>query len=254
MGTVRYTVINGETVAEKRNGVRSLYVPDSLGSTRALLDNTQTQTDTFTYWPYGETVHLTGTNPTPFTFVGTQGYHADNTTKTYVRARVVEPPKTRWLTEDPIGFAGADVNLYRYVLDNPVSQIDKSGLSYTNKECKAACDLAFTKNKDRQACYKLCTSLGGNSCGALRARCNHLDRHPSEGSAANCWELYKELCQPKDNPTEGCSPAVSGLANCSTGAGIVICVGLATCIVLCVITGNEGVIVVGGGKLKQLVQ
>lgn len=45
----RYTVIDGEVIAEKRNGVRSLYVPDPLGSTRALLDNTQAQTDTFSY-------------------------------------------------------------------------------------------------------------------------------------------------------------------------------------------------------------
>lgn len=51
----RYTTIDGEIVAQKRNGVRKSYVPDPLGSTIALLDNTQTQTDTFAYWPYGET-------------------------------------------------------------------------------------------------------------------------------------------------------------------------------------------------------
>ena len=50
MGVVRYTVINGEVIAEKRNGVRKLYVPDPQGSTVALLDNTQTITDTFTYF------------------------------------------------------------------------------------------------------------------------------------------------------------------------------------------------------------
>jgi hypothetical protein len=51
---LRYTVIDGEVTAEKRNGVRSFYVPEPLGSTVALLDNTQTKTDTFSYWPYGE--------------------------------------------------------------------------------------------------------------------------------------------------------------------------------------------------------
>ena len=56
----RYTVIDGEIIAEKRNGVRSLYVPDPLGSTVALLDNTQAQTDTFSYWPYGENDTRTG--------------------------------------------------------------------------------------------------------------------------------------------------------------------------------------------------
>ena len=50
----RYTVIDGEVVSENRGGVERDYVPDPLGSTVALLDNTQTKTDTFTYWPYGE--------------------------------------------------------------------------------------------------------------------------------------------------------------------------------------------------------
>ena len=68
MGTVRYTTVNGEIIAEKRNGVRRLYVPDPLGSTVALLDNTQAQTDTFSYWPYGEEKSRTGTTPTPFRF------------------------------------------------------------------------------------------------------------------------------------------------------------------------------------------
>ena len=43
--TTRYTVIDGEIIAEKRNGVRKQYVPDSQGSTVALLDNTQTPTE-----------------------------------------------------------------------------------------------------------------------------------------------------------------------------------------------------------------
>jgi hypothetical protein len=67
----RYTVINGEVIAEKRTGVRRLYVPNPLGSTVALLDNTQAKTDTFEYWPYGEERSRTGTTATPFRFLGT---------------------------------------------------------------------------------------------------------------------------------------------------------------------------------------
>ena len=76
----RYTVIDGEVIAEKRNGVRKQYVPDPLGSTVAMLDNTQAQTDTFSYWPYGEVASRTGITPTPFQFVGTKGYYKSNTT------------------------------------------------------------------------------------------------------------------------------------------------------------------------------
>jgi len=149
MGKVQCTTVSGEIIAEKRNGVRSLYVPDALGSTVALLDNTQTITDTFSYFPSGTVASRTGTTATPFQFVGTKGYHSDASGKTYVRARILEPQKGRWLTEDPIGFGGGDGNLYRYAFDNPISWLDPSGLwcfriigsicigntCYTRKDC-----------------------------------------------------------------------------------------------------------------------
>ena len=127
MGTVRYTVLDGEIVSENRNGVIRDYVPDPLGSTVALLDNTQTITDTFSYFPSGTVASRTGTTSTPFQFVGTKGYHADASGKTYVRARVLEPRKSRWLTEDPIGFGGGDWNLYSYARNGPTRLIDTSG-------------------------------------------------------------------------------------------------------------------------------
>src|SRR5438067_6061627 len=99
---VRYTVVGGEVIAEKRAGVRRLYVPDPLGSTVALLDNTQTQTDTFAYWPYGEERSRTGTTPTPFRFVGTAGYYRDSGSRVYVRARHLDISKGRWLVRDPL--------------------------------------------------------------------------------------------------------------------------------------------------------
>lgn len=125
---VRYTVVDGEVISENRNGVSRFYVPDSLGSMRALLDNTQAQTDTFTYWPYGEEQSRTGTTPTPFRFVGSQGYYRDSSSRTYVRARCLELTKGRWLTKDPLGFAAGDVNLYRYVGSNPINSIDPTGM------------------------------------------------------------------------------------------------------------------------------
>src|SRR5436305_10804008 len=107
----RYTVVNGEVIAEKRAGVRRLYVPDPLGSTVALLDNTQTQTDTFSYWPYGEERTRTGTTPTPFRFVGRAGYYRDSATLSYVRARHLKTAQGRWLTPDPL-FSGDAVVPY----------------------------------------------------------------------------------------------------------------------------------------------
>jgi len=61
-------------------------------------------------------------------FVGEFGCYTDATGLIYVRRRVYDPRNGRWISRDPIGFAGGDVNLYRYVGNNPVNRVDPSGL------------------------------------------------------------------------------------------------------------------------------
>lgn len=124
---VRYTVLDGEVISETRGGVERDYVPDPLGSTVALLDNTQTQTDTFTYWPYGEVRTRTGSTATPLQFVGPAGYYRDSASRTYVRARYLDTAKGRWMNQDPIEFYSEDANLYRYVANNPLLWMDPTG-------------------------------------------------------------------------------------------------------------------------------
>lgn len=128
MATVRYTVIDGAIVAEKRDGVRRAYVPDAIGSTVALLDNSQVQTDTFTYWPYGEEKSRTGSTPTPFGYVGTRGYYRESENRSFVATRHLQVSQGRWMQQDHIGYAGKDINLYRYASANPSSVIDPTGL------------------------------------------------------------------------------------------------------------------------------
>lgn len=128
MGTTRYTVIDGEILSENRNGVKRDYVPDPQGNTIALLDNTQTQTDTFSYYPYGEVASRTGTTQTPFQYLGTRGYYKDTNSRTYVRMRVLNTVYGRWMTQDPIGFDGGSYNLYQYAMSSPIVNVDVSGL------------------------------------------------------------------------------------------------------------------------------
>ena len=45
----------------------------------------------------------------------------------FYRARYYDPVAGRFISEDPIGFEGNDLNLHRYVLNNPVNLIDPSG-------------------------------------------------------------------------------------------------------------------------------
>ncbi len=46
----------------------------------------------------------------------------------YARARYYAPNQGRWLTPDPSGFAGGDINLYRYCGNDPVNDDDPTGL------------------------------------------------------------------------------------------------------------------------------
>ena len=46
----------------------------------------------------------------------------------YYRARYYDPALGRFLSADPIGFAGQDTNFYRYVENNPLNRTDPSGL------------------------------------------------------------------------------------------------------------------------------
>ena len=46
----------------------------------------------------------------------------------YNRARWYDPNTGRWLSQDPIGFAAGDANLYRYVGNHPTMATDPSGL------------------------------------------------------------------------------------------------------------------------------
>lgn len=75
MATTTYTVVNGEVLEENRGGTIRGYVPDVMGSTIALLNSSQTMTDTWVYWPFGEVKTRTGSTQTPFAFQGaTQRY------------------------------------------------------------------------------------------------------------------------------------------------------------------------------------
>ena len=51
----------------------------------------------------------------------------------YLRARYYDPEAGRFVSKDPIGFAGGDVNLYGYILGNPVNRVDLSGIIWHKK-------------------------------------------------------------------------------------------------------------------------
>src|SRR5207244_2773519 len=82
----------------------------------------------YTYEPFGKTSTIGTASPNVAQFTGREN---DNTGLYYYRARFYSPLTGRFITEDPIGFVGGDANLYGYVGNNPINQIDPLGLSST---------------------------------------------------------------------------------------------------------------------------
>lgn len=96
-----------------------------LGSAVALADGTGTVQTEYSYDPFGATA-VTGAasgNASQYT-----GRENDATGLYYYRARYYSPALQRFISEDPLGFGGGDVNLYAYVGNDPVNYTDPSGL------------------------------------------------------------------------------------------------------------------------------
>lgn len=68
------------------------------------------------------TYQLSQTFKQPYTFTGRE--YDPETGLYFYRARYYSPEMQRFISEDPIGFAGGDVNLYRMVGNNPVNFVE----------------------------------------------------------------------------------------------------------------------------------
>ena len=122
--TVRYETFAGELISENRGGTETFYTSDTLGSVIECRDDTGTKTYSAEYWAYGEVRTSTGSNPSPWFFVGTLGYHGVNFTGTYVRARYLRSSLARWMTVDPLWPRQSQ---YVYADGIPVTLVDRTG-------------------------------------------------------------------------------------------------------------------------------
>ncbi|RLS57511.1 MAG: RHS repeat-associated core domain-containing protein [Planctomycetota bacterium] len=111
----------GSLISHRKAGASTTYHFDALGSTRALTDASETVVERYNYTAFG-TLLGSPTLLTPFQWGGMVGYYWDADLATqYIRARHYQPAIARWISLDPIGFAGGDANLFRYVGNSPTS-------------------------------------------------------------------------------------------------------------------------------------
>jgi len=100
------------------------YLTDALGSTLALANPVGGLATSYAYDPFGNTT-VAGSSSNPFQFTGREN---DGTGLNFNRARYYSPVAQRFVSQDPLGFAGGDANLYSYGSNDPATLTDPLGL------------------------------------------------------------------------------------------------------------------------------
>lgn len=102
-------------------------ISDNLGSPRLVIDVvTGLPAQLMEYDVWGNVVADTNPGFQPFGFAG--GLYDLNTGLTRFGARDYDPETGRWTSKDPIQFSGGDTNLFRYVVNDPINNLDPEGL------------------------------------------------------------------------------------------------------------------------------
>ena len=105
-----------------------VYHHDATGHTVAITDANQNIVNRYAYSAYGKVLAENELISQPFTYVGRYGVMREADNLYYMRARYYDAELGRFISEDPIGFAGG-INVYAYVGGNPMMLVDPSGLS-----------------------------------------------------------------------------------------------------------------------------
>ncbi|MCU7966182.1 MAG: DUF2778 domain-containing protein, partial [gamma proteobacterium symbiont of Bathyaustriella thionipta] len=116
-------------MVDAQTGQLYVYHFDGTGHTVAMTNSAQAVVNKYGYTPFGKLMGKVETVPQPFTYVGQYGVMTEADGIYYMRARYYDAGVMRFISEDPIGFAGG-LNLYAYTGGNPVNAIDPSGLDY----------------------------------------------------------------------------------------------------------------------------
>ena len=112
---------NGEQIA----GVNYYFTKDHLGSIREMTNSSGVVQARYTYDPYGRRTKLSGSLDADFGFTG--HYYHTSSGLNLAMYRAYDASVGRWLNRDPAQ-EKADINLYRYVGNNPVGYVDPTGL------------------------------------------------------------------------------------------------------------------------------
>ena len=101
----------------------SYLLTDALGSTAALTDANGAVQTQYSYEPFGGTMQTGASTNNSFAYTGRE---QDAAGLYFYRARYYSPKLGRFISQDPIGFAGG-TNIYQYAYDDPITFRDPFG-------------------------------------------------------------------------------------------------------------------------------
>ena len=123
-----------ETYLRIEGGNLNSVLPDANNNTVRLLDAAQAKVVDYSYEAYGATT-ADAANGNTQQYTGRENDNPGNSQGLYYyRARYYMPGCGRFISEDPMGWAGGQTNRYAYVGGDPVHSVDPSGLQFVETE------------------------------------------------------------------------------------------------------------------------
>jgi RHS repeat-associated protein len=120
-------------------------ITDARGSVRLVVDAVTGEIEQqLNYGPFGEVLYDSNPGFQPFGYAG--GIYDADTGLVRFGARDYDAETGRWLSRDPIGFAGGDANLYAYVGGDPVNGVDPTGLDGVDLSAELEAGLFFARS------------------------------------------------------------------------------------------------------------
>ena len=114
---------------ECASGTIAWYLPNRLDTVRDLINNSGAIIDHIDYSAFGTVLDQSAPSEGD-RMMGFAGMEQDAVTGLNLAVfREENPGAGRWTSEDPLGFAAGDADLYRYLLNGPTSQRDPAGLA-----------------------------------------------------------------------------------------------------------------------------